>query len=300
MLTVFGSIVLDTIHTPGGSYSDILGGASTYAALAASHFVRPGLVARGGGDLKESHMRMLRRTMDVRGLGGLDGKTFRYEAAYLDNFCTRRDIRVEPNVPEGYEPHVPEAYRGSEFVYLANEDPAQQMSALEQFDGPDFAMCDTIGHWIRNRREDVVRVLGAVDAAIMNEEEAAELAGSPNLGECARTISGWGARCVIIKRGAQGSVLFDGGDPFPLPAYPVKTVVDPTGAGDSFGGALMGYMARIGSADSASLRRGCIYGNVAGSLTVERMGTEGLMPPDTDRMESRAEHYRSLMAVSTD
>ena len=298
MLTIFGSIVLDTIHTPSGSYSDTLGGASTYAALAAGHFVRPGLVARGGGDLKESHMRMLHDTVDIRGLGGLDGKTFRYEAAYLDNFCTRRDIRVEPNVPEGYEPHVPEAYRKSEFVYLANEDPAQQMSVLEQFDGPDFAMCDTIGHWIRTRREDVVRVLGAVDAAIMNEEEAAELAGSPNLEQCASTISGWGARYVIIKRGAHGSVLFDGSDSLPLPAYPVKAVVDPTGAGDAFGGALMGHMARIGSADSDSLRRACIYGNVAGSLAVERMGTEGLIPPDADRMESRAVHYRSLTGVS--
>ena len=298
MLTIFGSIVLDTIHTPGGSYSDTLGGASTYAALAASHFVRPGLVARGGGDLEEPHMRMLQDAMDVRGLGGLDGKTFRYEAAYLDNFCTRRDIRVEPNVPDGYEPHVPEAYRGSGFVYLANEDPAQQMSVLEQFDGPDFAMCDTIGHWIQNRREDVIRVLGAVDAAIMNEEEAAELTGSANLELCARTISGWGARYVIIKRGARGSVLFDGSDSLPLPAYPVETVVDPTGAGDSFGGALMGYMARTGSADSDSLRRACIYGNVAGSLAVERMGTEGLTPPDAYRMESRAVRYRSLMSAS--
>lgn len=295
MLTVFGSIVLDTIHTPGGSYSDTLGGASTYAALAASHFVRPGLVARGGGDLEESHMSMLRDIMDIRGLGGLDGKTFRYEAAYLDNFRTRRDIRVEPNVPEGYEPRVPEAYRGSEFVYLANEDPAQQMSVLGQFDGPDFAMCDTIGHWIRNRREDVVRVLGSVDAAIMNDEEATELAGSRNPEQCARTIAGWGARYVIIKRGAHGSVLFDGSDSFPLPAYPVKTVADPTGAGDAFGGALMGYLAHAGSADSASLRRACIYGNVAGSLAVERMGTEGLIPPDTDRMERRSRHYRSII-----
>lgn len=294
MLTIFGSIVLDTLHTPGGSYSDILGGAATYAALAASHFVRPGLVARGGGDLEESHMGVLRSVMDIRGLGGLDGKTFRYEAAYLDDFRTRRDIRVEPNVPEGYEPRVPEAYRGSEFVYLANEDPAHQMLALRQFDGPDFAMCDTIGHWIRNRREDVVRVLGSVDAAIMNDEEARELAGSHSLEQCARTISGWGARYVIIKRGAHGSILFGGSDSFPLPAYPVKTVEDPTGAGDSFGGALMGHLARAGSADLASLRRACIYGNVAGSLAVEQVGTGGLIPTDAEQMERRARHYRSM------
>ena len=295
MLTIFGSMVLDTIHTPTGSYADALGGASTYAAIAASHFVRPGLVARGGGDLEESHVRMLRSMMDVGGLGGLDGKTFRYEAAYLDDFQTRRDIRVEPNVPEGYEPRVPDSYRGSEFVYLANEDPAQQMSVLEHFDGPDFEMCDTIGHWIQNRREDVVRVLGSVDAAIMNEEEAQELAGSRSLERCARMISGWGARYVIIKRGAQGSVLFNGDDSFPLPAYPVESVADPTGAGDSFGGALIGHMARAGSADLASLKRACIYGNVAGSLAVERMGTEGLVPPDSDGMERRAQSYRSMM-----
>ena len=297
MLTVFGSIVLDTIHTPNGSYTDRLGGASTYAAIAASHFVRPSLVGRGGGDLKESHVRMLDGVMDIEGLTGLDGKTFLYEARYMDDFQTRQDIRVEPNVPEGYEPHVPEGYRKSRFVYLANEDPIQQMSALRQFDGPDFVMCDTISHWIQKGREDVIQILRSVNAAIMNDEEARKLTGTYSLVGCARMIAGWGARHVIIKKGAHGSILFSGGQIFPLPAYPVETVMDPTGAGDSFAGALMGYLASTGSVDLASLRRACIYGNVMGSFAVEQMGTEGLVSLDADRIEERARRYRAMLCT---
>jgi hypothetical protein len=297
MLTVFGSVVLDTIHTPTGAYTDGLGGSSIYAAISASRFTRPNLVGRGGADLSGSHIKMLKGMMDTGGLGGMDGRTFRYEARYLNDFQTREDISVETNVPEGYAPYVPEGYRGSEFVYLACEDPIQQLHVLGQFDGPDFVMCDTIGHWIQNRREDVVRVFGAVDAVIINDGEARELAGSYNLVRCARTISGWGAKHVIIKKGEHGSLLFSGGQVFPLPAYPVDMVADPTGAGDAFAGAVMGHLASAGSADLPSLRRACMYGNVMGSFAVERAGTAGLTELTADMAEGRAQQYRSMVYV---
>ena len=297
MLTVFGSVVLDTIHIPAGTYADGLGGSSVYAAISASRFTRPNLVGRGGGDLPESHIKMLDGMMDTEGLGGMDGRTFRYEARYLDNFQTREDIRVEPNVPEGYVPRVPEGYRGSELVYLANEDPAQQLRVLEQFDGPDFVMCDTIGHWILNRRDDVVRVFGSVDAVIINDGEARELTGAYNLVQCARAISEWGAKHVIIKKGEHGSILFSGGQTFPLPAYPLDAVADPTGAGDAFAGAAMGYLASDGRTDLPSLRRACTYGNVMGSFAVERAGTAGLTDLSTGMVEGRVREYRSMVCV---
>ena len=297
MLTVFGSVVLDTIHIPAGTYADGLGGSSVYAAISASRFTRPNLVGRGGGDLPESHIKMLDGMMDTEGLGGMDGRTFRYEARYLDNFQTREDIRVEPNVPEGYVPRVPEGYRGSELVYLANEDPAQQLRVLEQFDGPDFVMCDTIGHWILNRRDDVVRVFGSVDAVIINDGEARELTGAYNLVQCARAISEWGAKHVIIKKGEHGSILFSGGQTFPLPAYPLGAVADPTGAGDAFAGAAMGYLASDGRTDLPSLRHACTYGNVMGSFAVERAGTAGLTDLSTGMVEGRVREYRSIVCV---
>ena len=265
MLTIFGTVSLDTIRAPGGSYADMPGGSAIYAAISASRFTRPRLVGRGGRGIPRPHIKMLHTMMDTGGLSGMDGGTFRYEARYLDDHH-RKDIRTEFGIPEGYRHRVPDEYRGSGLVCLANEDPGQQLRVLEQFDGPNFVMCDTINYWIRNKRDDVVRVFGSVDTVIINDGEAGELTGCRTTAQCARIISGWGAEHVVIKRGGRGSILFSGGREFPLPAYPLDGVADPTGAGDAFAGAVMGYLARVGSADLRSLRRACIYGNVMGSL----------------------------------
>lgn len=294
LLTIFGSVVLDTISTPKETYAGMLGGASIYAAMAAAHFTRPNLVARGGGDLTAEHLETIRGTADTEGLETA-GRTFRYEAEYTANFLERRDIAVEPNVPEGYVPRVPQGYRGSEFVYLANEDPAQQLKVLEQFDGPRFTMCDTIGHWIEHKRDDVRRVMESVDAVIVNDSEARKMAGSYSLARCAEKMTGRRTRHVIIKKGEHGSVLFSGGGSFPLPAYPVRTVTDPTGAGDAFAGAVMGRLASAGATDAASLRRACAYGNVMGSFAVEGSGTAGLLAADADAVKRRFDDYHSML-----
>lgn len=297
MLTIFGSVVLDTIHTPNSTYTDGLGGAAIYAAMAAGCFTTPNMVGRSGGDLTDEHMNLLKGVTDTKGLSGADGRTFRYEARYTDNFQAREDIRVEPNVPEGYIPHVPEQYRRSDLVYLANENPTEQLHALEQFDSPAFVMCDTISHWIHNKREDVIRVLGASNAVIINDVEARELTGKYNLVQCARDISDLGAAHIIIKKSEHGSILFSGGGIFPLPAYPVEQVVDPTGAGDAFAGAMMGYLESVRSIDMVSLRRACVYGNVMGSLTVEQEGVTGLAMTDAATVEQRAQKYHSMICA---
>lgn len=294
MLTVFGSLTLDTIHAPGGTYTDRLGGSGLYAALSAGGFTRPALVGRGGKDVPVSEIDALRSVMEPY-LSGMDGAAFRYEARYLDDRHTREDIRVDINMPDGYEPRIPDECRGSEFVCMSTEDPGQQVDALGQFDGPAFALCDTISYWVRNKRDMVKRAFGAADAAILNDMEAAELTGCNTMQQCARTILGWGAEHVIIKRGRRGSMLYCGGREFPLPAYPLDAVADPTGAGDAFAGAVVGYLCKAGSADLKSLRRACMYGNVMGSFAAERLGTAGLLAAGPGEVDGRMRRYVEML-----
>lgn len=272
-----------------------MGGAAIYAAMAAMQFTRPNLVARVGGDLGAGHLETIRNVGDIEGLDTV-GSTFRYEAEYAADTLHRRDIVVEPNVPEEYEPRVPAAYRDSEFVYLANDNPVHQLSILEQFDGPRFTMCDTIGYWIENKPDDVWRVMRSVDAIIINDSEAQMLTGMHSLVRCAQKMAGQNQH-IIIKKAEHGSVLFSGGGVFPLPAYPLYNVADPTGAGDAFAGTVMGYMASADVIDSTALRRACAYGNVMGSFTVEKNGTAGLLGVDADILRERFDDYCSILQI---
>lgn len=297
MLTVFGSVALDTIHTQYGVACDIMGGSSTYAALSASRFTETGLVAVAGTDFPDEYIRMLEGAVDTRGLRIVPGKTFRYAGRYQDNFDTRVDLGVEPNVTMGNEPAVPPEYQKSRFVYLANTDPIQQASVLERFPEAMFTMCDTINHWIDTQRDDVVRLAGMVDAVIMNDGEARRLTGHHDLVRCAQHVMGWGAEFVIIKKAEHGSILFHADSAYPLPGIPATEVIDPTGAGDAFAGAVMGYLDSVGRAGVDDLRRACVYGNVMGSFVVSRAGVEGLASLSRDDIEGRAERYRRMISV---
>ena len=297
MLTVFGSVVLDTIHTPTHTFRDAPGGSAVYASLASSLFAPTRLVAIAGEDFPESHAKLLARRMDTGGLQIRAGKTFRYEARYENHFEDRVDIRVEPNVSLEGGPSLPEGYERSGFVYLANDNPGQQIKVLEMLGSPGFVMCDTIGHWITTMRDEVVKVVSMVDAVIINEGEARALTGKHNLTECAGVISGWGPDYTIIKKAEHGSLLFCGDAAYPLPGFPVRRLLDPTGAGDSFAGAVMGYLDSAGRVDAESMRRACMYGNVLGSLAVEEYGIDGLVGLDRAGVESRARKYRSITCL---
>lgn len=298
MLVVFGSLVLDRIHAPDGTVWDELGGSSTYAALAASRFTETRLISVAGTDLPESYAKILSGCVDINGLEIVEGRTFRYEARYEDNFDTRVDLVVEPNVSLEYQHRVPEEYRGSDFVYLANMDPVQQISLLGQFEHPKFVMCDTISYWINAKKDSVVDLISMVDAVIINDDEARHLTGSHSLIECAGTISGWGARHVIIKKAEHGSLLFCGEEVYPLPGFPVDGVEDPTGAGDSFAGAVMGYLDSAGSVGTDELRRACMYGNVLGSFAVGRRGLGGLINLTRADIEERVGAYRRMICLN--
>lgn len=295
-LAVSGTVVLDTIRTPTWSAAGVLGGAATYAGISASFFARTGLVAVAGSDLANRHRRMLASRMDLRGLDVREGPTFRYECRYGPALGSREDLRVELNVAAGPRPPVPDAFRDARCVYLATGDPAHAREALSEFSGARFSMCDTIRYWIENRRADLARLARSVDAMVLNDEEARLLAGEDGLVRCARKMMRqWGVSYVVIKKGEHGSLLFHGDEVFPAAGYPLERPVDPTGAGDSFAGGLIGRLAGGGGRISpAAVRRAAAYGNAMGSFAVEGRSTRGLERLTGAAIRGRVKRYREM------
>jgi len=286
VLTVFGSAALDTIRTPRRVLRNVLGGAATFAAVSASYFADTGLIAVVGEDFPKRYRDLLGRHLDLRGLTVGRGKTFRYDGSYDDTLSTRKTLRTELNVLADFRPQVPDEYRKSRFVYLANNDPGQNVELIREFDNVKFSMCDTIDFWISTKRDAVIRMIRAVDAVVINDEEAKLLTKEFNLIKCARKMMGWGAKFVIIKKGEHGSMMFFEDVIFPTAGFSLEDVVDPTGAGDSFAGAMLGYLASQNSTSMASIRKSVVYGNVMGSFAVEGYGLDGLTrirKPDISR-----------------
>lgn len=303
MLTVFGTVALDTIRTPDKTLKDSLGGAATYAAISASYFTETGLVAVVGTDLPEDCHDILERHANLDGLSIASGKTFRYDGRYDSTLSTRTTLKTDLNVLEGFVPEIPEAFASSKFLYLANNDPDQNLKLLRGFEeGIKFSMCDTMDFWITTKRESVMELMGSVDAAVMNDEEARMLTGRENLVECAKEIQGeCGVPYLIIKKGQHGSLLFYKSKVIAAPAYTLEKVLDPTGAGDSFAGAIMGYLAGLGkNVTFKDFGRAITYGNVMGSFAVQGYGLEGLSSigkKGRTAIESRAKRYRQSLPV---
>lgn len=301
MLTVFGSLALDTIRTPKKTVSDTLGGAAAYAAVSAGHFTRTGLVgAAGGDDITAAHKRMLGRYASLDGLAVIrPGKMFRYDGIYDDTFSTRTTLNTELNVLADFEPSLPDGYRASQFVYLANNDPDQNIALLKEFDSVRFSMCDTIDFWIAKKRPSVIRMIKSVDALAINDEEARLLTGEHCLLRCAKKITQeCGVPYIIIKKGEHGSLLFHQDEIVSAPAYPVEQVTDPTGAGDSFAGAVMGHLAgrRQKKVTFDQLKKSMMYGNVMGSFAVQGYGLGGLLRiRDDGEICRRVEAYRRIL-----
>ena len=242
MLTVFGSVAFDTIGTPTKVLKNVLGGAATFASISASFFVKPGLIAVIGKDFPKEYHKILSKRLDLKGLAIKDGKTFRYSGVYDKTLSSRRTLRTDLNVLKNFKPTVPDSYRKSEFVYLANNDPDQNTALIKEFDNVKFSMCDTVDFWISTKRPSVIRMFKQVDAVVINDEEARLLTKEFNLIKCAKKIMNYGPKYVIIKKGEHGSLLFFEDLIFSSPAVSLENVVDPTGAGDSFAGAMMGYL----------------------------------------------------------
>ena len=295
MLTVFGSTALDTIRTPQKVLKGALGGAATFASIAASYFVRPGLIAVVGKDFPKKYHSILSKYLDLRGFTITDGKTFRYDGKYDETLSSRTTLKTELNVLGDFKPTVPEEYRKSDYVYLANNDPDQNASLIKEFDKVKFSMCDTIEFWITTKKASVIKMIKAVDAVVINDEEAKLLTKEHNLIKSAKKIMNWGAKYVVIKKGEHGSLLFYDDVIFPSVAFSLEDIVDPTGAGDSFAGAMIGYLAREKKINLSTIKKATIYGNVLGSFAVEKYGLDGLLHLKKSDITKRIRLYEKMI-----
>ena len=295
MLTVFGSVAIDTIRTPSRVIKNVLGGAATFAAISASFFTKPGLIAVVGYDFPKKYQNILNRFVDVTGVVHADGKTFRYDGSYDNTLSFRTTNKTELNVLKDFKPMVPEKYRKSEFVYLANNDPSQNARIIKEFDKVKFSMCDTIDFWISTKRQDVIKMMGVVDSVVINDEEAKMLTKTHNLIKAARKIMEWGTKYVIIKKGEHGSLLFYDDVVFPSPAFSLENIVDPTGAGDSFAGGMIGYLASKNSTKLSTIKEAAVHGNVMGSFAVEKYGVYGLVGLNKSSIQRRFKLYRKMV-----
>jgi len=296
MLTVFGSTALDTIRTPTKILKNALGGAATFAGISSSFFAKTGLIAVIGKDFPKKYHRILEQYFDLKGLSIKNGKTFRYDGRYNKTFSTRTTLRTDLNVLKNFKPVVPEEYKKSKFVYLANNDPEQNISLIKEFDDVKFSMCDTIDFWINTKRSSVIKMFKEVDAVVINDEEAKLLTKEFNLIKCAKKIMGWGTKYVIIKKAEHGSLLFYEDAIFPSPGFPLENIVDPTGAGDSFAGAMIGYLASKKKTDLSSIKKSIIYGNVLGSFAVQKYGLGRLLELTKADITKRVKQYEKMVS----
>lgn len=298
MLTVFGTVALDTTRTPFRTETRILGGAATFASVSSSMFAPTSIVAAVGSDMPAEHIRALSsKGIDTKGIIIIQGsKTFHYDSSFDYDLSNRTTNKTELGVIAGFDPVIPEEYIKSDYVYLANNDPKQNIKILQHFQNPRLVVCDTIEFWINGSRDDVVKMIEMTDGVVINDNEARLLCKEANLAKCAKKIMSWGSKFAIIKKGENGAILFTKeGLVFPAAAFFLDEIVDPTGAGDSFAGGFLGHIARKGVMDFATMKEAVIYGNVMGSFAVEDFGIKRLLSITKDDVENRYGKYCNLV-----
>ena len=295
-LTVVGSVALDTVETAAGKNIEGLGGAATYFALAASHYAPVNMVAIVGDDFPEEHIRLLEsRSINLDGLERASGKTFRWSGRYHQDMNFRDTLDTQLNVFEHFHPKLPPVARNSKYLFLGNIHPSLQMEVLEQANA-GFAGLDTMNLWIDIALDNLKAVLGKVNVLIINDSEVKEVTGQTNVVKGVDSIRAMGPAIVVVKKGEHGCLLFAGGTVFSAPAYPLAEVADPTGAGDSFAGGFMGYVAQQDAIDTATLRRAVVHGSVVASFTCEKFGPDRLTEIDADDIAARYEAFGDLAA----
>ena len=302
-IVVVGSVAFDTLKTPYGHREKILGGAATYFSLAASHFTKVRVIAVVGEDFTAAHEDVMRaRGVDTSGLVHANGKTFHWGGEYhAENINDAKTNFTDLNVFQDFKPEIPAAYRDSDFLFLANIDPVLQLEVREQLPKAKLVGGDTMNLWINIKQAELLETLKRVDILLINDSEAKMLAKDASLPRAARKVLELGPRALVIKHGEYGATIFfrDGAfegkhHPFRAPALPLEEVVDPTGAGDSFAGGFMGYIASQGAINRQVLKQAMFYGSVMGSFAVERFGTERLQSLTRDEIEARLAMFRDL------
>ena len=296
-LLVVGSVAYDSVRTPAGSRERALGGSAVYFSIAASCLTDVSLVGIVGGDFERAHVETLKsRGVDVSGLERAEGKTFHWSGVYSSEDVNQREtLDTQLNVFEEFDPTLNREQRESDFVFLANIDPALQLSVLEQMERrPKLVALDSMNFWIDGRRDDLDKIVREVDLFFLDEGEARSYAGEANIVRAARRIQGMGPRAVVVKRGEHGVLVFDGDDMFSAPAFPLDSVVDPTGAGDSFAGGFMGLLAATGDTSHAGIRRAAIVGSVMGSFAVQDFSADRLTSLTTEDIQDRFDRFVRL------
>lgn len=290
-----GSVAFDTVKTPFGEAQEILGGSASYFSVSASFFSPVNLVAVVGEDFPQSHFDLFARfSIDTRGLQQVPGKTFRWVGEYGYALNEAKTLDTKLNVFESFNPEIPVPYRSSEYVFLGNIDPVLQREVLSQVDRPKFVACDTMNYWIQSKPEELRRTLQQVDILIINDAEARMVTGESNLNKAAKIIRSWGPKTLVVKKGEYGVAMYSDGSVFGAPAFPLEEVFDPTGAGDSFAGGFVGYLAKSGRLDEQSLRRAVIYGSVMASYNVEDFSLNRLTQLTPAAILHRFRQFREL------
>ncbi len=296
-ILVVGSIAFDTIETPFGRGHEVLGGSATYFSTAASFFAAVRLVAVVGEDFPDEHRHFLAtRNIDLEGLQVAPGRTFRWQGRYGYDLNEAQTLDTQLNVFEGFQPQLPERFRDTEVVFLANIDPALQLDVLRQVRRPRLVACDTMNFWIGGKRQALVDTLGHVDVLIINEGETRQLANEANLIKAAKAILALGPQTLVIKRGEYGVLVIGAHSIFSIPAYPLEEVFDPTGAGDTFAGGFVGYLAATGNFSDAAIRKAAVFGSVMASFTVENFSLDRLRSVTWSDIEGR---FRTFQALTT-
>ncbi len=294
-ILVVGSVAYDSVETPFGRADRVLGGAASFFSVAASFFTPVRLVAVVGDDFGDAQLSAFAsRDIDLTGLERASGKTFFWEGKYSYDLNARETLTTELNVFENFDPKIPESYRGSDYVFLANIDPVLQSRVLEQVEKPKIVACDTMNYWIGDHLENLKKTLERVDILLINDAEARQLSGEWNIVKAARAIREMGPHTLIIKKGEHGVLMFSPQGAFAAPAYPLEKVFDPTGAGDTFGGGFLGYLASAAKHDEESLRQAVVMGSALASFCVEAFSLDRLVELRPDDLQERFQQFKEL------
>src|SRR3954467_6469270 len=295
---VVGSVALDSVETPFGKADNVLGGSGTFFSASASHLAPVQLVGVIGNDYPIDTLKkaFASRPIDLAGLETADGASFRCRARYRHDLNMAETLETHLGVFSNFRPKIPEQFRRAPFVFLGNIDPRLQLDVLTQVERPKLVACDTMNFWIESRRPELLELLSRVDLITLNEGEARQLTEKYNLIKAARWIMDRGPKLVIVKKGEHGAFMFSEREIFFAPAYPLEDVFDPTGAGDSFAGGLMGYLARHDDLSERGLRRAVVYGSAMGSFAVEKFSIERLLEVGAEDVDARVREFHRLVA----
>jgi sugar/nucleoside kinase (ribokinase family) len=294
-ILVVGSVAYDTVETPFGRAEKVLGGSASFFSVAAAFFAPVNLVAVVGDDFSAAAMAAFQgRPIDLEGLERTAGKTFHWQGKYSYDLNSRETVCTDLNVFEFFKPRIPDRYRRSEHVFLGNIDPVLQRQVLDQVERPRLVACDTMNFWISGKPEEVRRTLAAVDILLINDAEARQLSGEWNVVKAARAIRALGPHTLVIKKGEHGVLMFSEEGSFAAPAYPLEEVFDPTGAGDTFAGGFLGYLAGAPKVDEAALRRAVVMGSTLASFCVEAFSLDRLLTLSRPEIDARYRLFKRL------